>query len=83
MKNNKAVDILIVDDNPDNLELLKKILEAEGYNTRCAPNGHTAFMLAFNAPPDLILLDILMPEMDGYAVCQKLKHDKLREAYQS
>ncbi len=77
MKNNKAVDILIVDDNPDNLDLLKKILEAEGYNTRCAPDGRTAFMLAFNAPPDLILLDILMPEMDGYAVCQKLKHDKI------
>lgn len=65
--------ILIVDDVPDNLTLLKKMLSGQGYKIRVAPNGRLAIQSVLAKPPDLILLDILMPDMDGYAVCQILK----------
>jgi len=65
--------ILIVDDTLENLELLVEILTQNGYRVTCAPDGPTALMIAGNDPPDLILLDILMPEMDGYEVCTRLK----------
>lgn len=65
--------ILIVDDVPDNLTLLKKMLSGQGYKIRVAPNGRLAIQSVLAKPPDLILLDILMPDMDGYAVCQTLK----------
>lgn len=66
-------DILIVDDKPDNLKLLFDALKREGYDVRRVLSGPQALEVVQFAPPDLILLDILMPEMDGYEVCQQLK----------
>ena len=65
--------ILIVDDVPENLRLLSTTLTQQGYQVRCAKNGTLALMGAANDLPDLILLDINMPEMNGYQVCQKFK----------
>ncbi|MBD2742814.1 response regulator [Coleofasciculus sp. FACHB-1120] len=66
-------DILIVDDTPENLRVLSTMLANQGYQVRKAINGHLALTAASMSPPDLILLDILMPDMDGYEVCSKLK----------
>ncbi|MBR8838976.1 MAG: diguanylate cyclase [Stigonema ocellatum SAG 48.90 = DSM 106950] len=66
-------DILIVDDSPDNLRVLSTMLAEQGYRVRKVINGNLALKVAQIAPPDLILLDILMPEMDGYEVCSLLK----------
>ncbi len=68
-------DILVVDDTPDNLRLLASMLTEQGYKVRKAINGQLALMAAQSAPPDLILLDINMPDMDGYEVCARLKKD--------
>ncbi|ELS03159.1 diguanylate cyclase (GGDEF) domain-containing protein [Xenococcus sp. PCC 7305] len=65
--------ILIVDDVPDNLRLLSTTLTEKGYQIRCAKSGKIALIGAENDLPNLILLDINMPEMNGYEVCQKLK----------
>lgn len=65
--------ILVVDDKPDNLRLLSNILTSEGYKVRKVLNGRLAIDAAQLDPPDLILLDIMMPEPDGYEVCQALK----------
>lgn len=65
--------ILIVDDTPENLRLLAGILAVEGYHIRPSTNGLRAMESAQYEIPDLILLDIRMPDMDGYAVCQQLK----------
>ena len=67
------VNILIVDDTPDNLRLLTKILETQGYLVRKALSGKMALQGIQRDPPDLILLDITMPDMNGYDVCQQLK----------
>ena len=67
------INILIVDDTPDNLRLLTCILVGQGYIVRKALNGKTALQAIHRHPPDLILLDIAMPDMDGYEVCQQLK----------
>lgn len=68
--------ILIVDDRPNNLKLLGKILSQRGYKLHFANNGNQAIRLAKSMEPDLILLDIVMPEIDGYAVCKQLKADE-------
>lgn len=68
-------DILIVDDTPVNLRLLSQILDEQGYQTRPVPDGQLALAAAQAKPPDLVLLDIRMPEMDGYEVCERLKDD--------
>lgn len=68
-------DILIVDDTPANLQLLSKMLAKQGYRARPVPEGSLALAAAQAEPPDLILLDIRMPEMDGYQVCAHLKSD--------
>lgn len=65
--------ILVVDDTPDNLRLLSTMLTQLGYEVRRVINGQTALKTAQAAPPDLILLDIMMPDMNGYEVCQHLK----------
>ncbi|HBB35909.1 MAG TPA: hybrid sensor histidine kinase/response regulator [Cyanobacteria bacterium UBA8803] len=67
--------ILIVDDKPENLRLLSNFLTERGYKVRSVINGPMALMGAKAAPPDLILLDINMPEMNGYEVCNALKED--------
>ena len=69
--------ILIVDDVPDNLRLLSTTLSQQGYRVRCAKNGSMALMGARNDLPDLILLDINMPDLNGYQVCQQLKADSV------
>lgn len=68
--------ILIIDDNPDNLRLLSSILQDHGYRARAANNGKRALATIEKEQPGLILLDIMMPEMDGYEVCKKLKENK-------
>lgn len=68
--------ILVVDDTPANLRLLAGILAKQGYVVRPARNGDMALSSARSAPPDLILLDIMMPKMDGYQVCEQLKADE-------
>ncbi len=68
--------ILIVDDTPDNLRLLSNALTEQGYKVRSVINGAMALMGTKAAPPDLILLDINMPQMNGYEVCEALKADE-------
>lgn len=75
MKASPRPSILIVDDTPDNLQLFFRILNARGYNARPVSSGSLALDAARQLPPDLILLDINMPEMDGYEVCKRLKAD--------
>ena len=67
--------ILIIDDTPANLQLLAKWLVRQGYDVSVAADGLTALNFIESTLPDLILLDIMMPEMDGYEVCQALKAD--------
>src|ERR671932_108440 len=74
--NNQQGNILVVDDTPNNLRLLAGILQGRGYEVRPVPNGKLALSGARGFLPDLILLDIMMPEMDGYEVCSKLKADE-------
>jgi DNA-binding response OmpR family regulator len=62
-----------VDDNPDNLKVLEDMLRQDGYEVRSFPRGRLALTAAMRNPPDLILLDINMPEMNGYEVCEHLK----------
>jgi len=74
--NQSSANILIVDDTPDNLRLLQKLLSEHGYRVRLAPNGIRALTAVQKLVPDLILLDIMMPELDGYEVCEKLKAEE-------
>jgi len=67
--------ILVVDDSPVNLRLIVRTLEGRGYRILAAKNGRAALEIARRASPDLILLDIMMPEMDGFEVCRALKSD--------
>ncbi len=69
-------EILIVDDIPANLNLLRQALETEGYNIIAATSGEVALQIAPRAQPDLILLDIMMPGIDGFETCRILKNDK-------
>jgi serine phosphatase RsbU (regulator of sigma subunit) len=66
-------DILIVDDKPANLRLLSQMLSGQGYRVRAVTSGARALESAHATPPSLILLDIRMPEMSGYEVCERLK----------
>ncbi len=68
--------ILIVDDNPQNIQALGGILTEKGYELGVAQDGAKALAFVKDKTPDLILLDIMMPEMDGYEVCEALKKDK-------
>ena len=75
MKNNK-IKILIVDDEPDIIEILKFNLENEGYNVTSAADGKEALKLADKHIPQLIILDLMMPVMDGIEACERLRMDK-------
>ena len=75
MSENSPANILIVDDTQQNLRLLSSMLQKHGFNVRCAINGSLALGTARSQWPDLILLDIAMPGMDGYEVCRQLKAD--------
>jgi len=72
---NEMADILVVDDTPENLQLLSEMLKSWGYKARPVTSGTLALQAARSKRPDLILLDIHMPEMDGYQLCRHLKED--------
>src|SRR5687767_11750031 len=71
-----AEKILIVDDIPANLAVLSGALEPKGYEILAASDGATALKLAVKARPDLILLDVMMPEVNGLETCRRLKADE-------
>ncbi len=75
--NPKNARILLVDDNPRNIQVLGTILKHEGYQIIIAQNGCQAIKAVKKAPPDLILLDIMMPQMDGFETCKKLKQNAI------
>lgn len=67
---------LIIDDDPDLVSLIRRTLEfTAGWEVQTALSGPAGIALARNAPPDVILVDLMMPEMDGYEVCRQLKAD--------
>jgi len=68
---------LLVDDQPQNLRLLSELLEEQGYDVQQAINGTVALQAISQHKPDLVLLDIYMPEIDGYSVCQQIKADPM------
>jgi PAS domain S-box-containing protein len=68
--------LLIVDDDLNVRQTMEAFLTREGYEVRCAPNGEMALMFAHEDPPELILLDIRLPDLDGFQVCRRLKEDK-------
>jgi len=72
----KKPTILCVDDEPKNLELFEALLVPRGYDVIMAVNGSEALAKVALDPPDLILLDVMMPELDGYEVCKKIKSTK-------
>src|SRR5271163_1619663 len=73
----RTASILVVDDTPANLQVLAGMLKDRGYKVRPVPSGKLALQAAKHDPPDLILLDINMPEMNGYEVCEHLKADDI------
>lgn len=76
-KTSTPAEILVVDDNPENISILSDLLRGEGYVVRSNRNGVDALVAVRQSLPDLILLDIMMPKMNGYEVCQELKADSL------
>jgi putative two-component system response regulator len=73
--NGTKKDIMVVDDQPVNLRLMEEVLHRQGYGVRSFPRGRLALAAAAQHPPDLILLDVTMPEMDGFEVCRTLRSD--------
>jgi CheY-like chemotaxis protein len=71
-----AFRILVVDDLTDNLFLLQTVLEAEGYEVDTADNGSSALAKVEASPPDLILMDVMMPDMNGYEVTQQIRQNQ-------
>jgi len=69
--------ILIVDDEAINLKLVSRLLEIEGYEVRSARSGEVALRLIEQTPPDLALLDVMMPDMEGYELCRRLRQNPL------
>lgn len=68
--------ILLVDDEPDLIYVTQKMLQAHQYHVLVASNGEEALFLTYEKKPDLLLLDLLMPKIDGYQVCQTLRQDQ-------
>jgi two-component system sensor histidine kinase/response regulator len=75
MSNLKEFRILCVDDVPDNLTLMRTILESEGYEVDSAMDGKIALEKVIKSPPDLIILDVMMPEINGYEVTQQIRNN--------
>jgi CheY-like chemotaxis protein len=67
--------ILVVDDLPDNYVLLQTVLETEGYQVEIADNGHAALQKIASYPPDLVLLDVMMPGMNGFEVTRRIRQN--------
>jgi len=76
MSSSTQTSILIVDDVPNNLHLLRETLQGQGYKVRSCTTGAMALRGAKAAVTDLILLDIKLPDYDGYEICQQLKADE-------
>lgn len=76
MSSEPSPTILIVDDEEDVLDLLTVVFEREGFRTLVASDGKTALTLAYDETPDVILLDVMMPAMDGWQVLRALKVDE-------
>lgn len=74
---NEKKTILIVDDTPNNLRLLSQILAEAGYHVRATASSKQALVTAIANPPDLILLDVMMPEMNGYELCRRLREEPI------
>ena len=72
---NDAGEVLVVEDTPASLKLLADLLGVAGYSVRQAPNGELALWSAQSRPPELVLLDVRMPGIDGFEVCRRLKQD--------
>lgn len=68
--------LLLVDDTPENLDILTGILKDDGYRLKVATTGQEALDIAATALPDLVLLDVMMPDMDGFEVCRRFKNDQ-------
>src|SRR5689334_10627354 len=76
----EPVTVLVVDDEPLNIDLLEQELGAAGYCVVAARSGEEALQAAASTRPDLVLLDVMMPGLDGYAVCKRLKaNEALRD----
>jgi CheY-like chemotaxis protein len=73
MSGDESARILVVDDVAENVRLLEAVLASRGYDVVSATDGHVALELAASAKPDLVLLDVVMPQPDGYAVCRRLR----------
>ena len=69
----EAATILVVDDDPDCREIAARLLERAGYRTRRAASGEECMRIALAEPIDVVLLDVMMPGMDGFAVCEALR----------
>lgn len=67
--------VMIVDDNPENLNVLSKMLDGQGWDVRVFPRGDLALHAAYTQPPDLVLMDVMMPGLDGYATCRGFKQN--------
>ena len=67
--------ILVVDDLDDNLFFMQMFLESEGYQVETASNGKQALTKIWEAPPDLVLLDVMMPDLDGYEVTRQIRQN--------
>jgi CheY-like chemotaxis protein len=74
-----ARQVLVVDDNPDGGDSVVALLNINGYQARRAKDGPEALRLAADDPPDLVLLDIGLPGMDGYEVCRRLREQGLQD----
>jgi DNA-binding response OmpR family regulator len=71
--------ILVVDDNDDVRQLVKSVLVEEGHNVQLAANGETALTTMKNNPPDVVILDIMMPDVDGYTVLKRMTEEGLKK----
>ncbi|MBT3414699.1 MAG: response regulator [Nitrospina sp.] len=79
-QNLAGMKVLLVDDTPANIDVLKKTLESLGLNISMAPTGEVALNIAPRILPDLILLDIMMPGIDGFETCQRLKANEVTKS---
>ena len=70
---NKPVNVLIIEDDPAICELITLYAEKSGYSVSIANNGMTGLDLFYDTPPDLVILDIMLPEMDGWEVCKEIR----------